>query len=324
MSLILPLILLAIVWAGGLFRTLDVETRFVDKVLLRLVQPNIPQKDKWQAQYRGKHFNNLLALSSVNIEPEIIDRPTHIIWPETATPFVLDGNDPALRIIAQIIPPKGALLTGAPRKTVVDNTTVNVWNSLHVVDSNAKIVATYNKSHLVPFGEYIPFRKYLDNFTSLIKLTRGRIDFSSGSGRRTISVPGAPPVSPLICYEVIFSGKVVSDRKKGATKPEWLLNITNDAWFGVSSGPYQHLAAAQLRAVEEGLPLVRVANTGISAVIDGFGRIYTASKLNERTYIDSKLPMALKASTIFSKINDFGILLVILLMFILSRFKWFA
>jgi apolipoprotein N-acyltransferase len=117
---------------------------------------------------------------------------------------------------------------------------------------------------------------------------------------------------------------VVSDGKKGATKPEWLLNITNDAWFGVSSGPYQHLAAAQLRAVEEGLPLVRVANTGISAVIDGFGRIYKASKLNERTYIDSKLPMALKASTIFSKINDFGILLVIFIMFILSRFKWFA
>ena len=292
--------------------------------MLRLVQPNIPQKDKWQAQNRGKHFNNLLTLSSLNIEPGIVERPTHIIWPETATPFVLDGNDPALRIISQIIPSKGALLTGSPRRTVVDKTTVNVWNSLHVVDGSAKIVETYNKSHLVPFGEYIPFRRYLDNFTSLTKLTRGRIDFSSGSGKRTLSVPGAPPVSPLICYEVIFSGSVVSNGKNGESKPEWLLNITNDAWFGVSSGPYQHLAAAQLRAVEEGLPLVRVANTGISAVIDGLGRIYRESKLNERTYIDSKLPMSLKEPTIFSKINDAGILLLIVLIFMVSRFKWCA
>ena len=266
----------------------------------------------------------MLTLSSLNIEPGIIERPTHIIWPETATPFVLDGNDPALRVISQIIPSKGALLTGSPRRTVVGKTTVNVWNSLHVVDGRAKIVETYNKSHLVPFGEYIPFRRYLDNFTSLTKLTRGRIDFSSGSGKRTLSVPGAPPVSPLICYEVIFSGSVVSNGKNGALKPEWLLNITNDAWFGVSSGPYQHMAAAQLRAVEEGLPLVRVANTGISAVIDGFGRIYRESKLNERTYIDSKLPMSLKEPTIFSKINDVGILLLIVLIFLLSRFKWCA
>ena len=123
---------------------------------------------------------------------------------------------------------------------------------------------------------------------------------------------------------VIFSGAAVSAVKKGEPQPEWLLNITNDAWFGVSSGPYQHLAAAQLRAVEEGLPLVRVANTGISAVIDGFGRIYKASNLNERTYIDSPLPMPLVIPTIFSKIKVVGIFPLIFLILILSRFRCFV
>jgi apolipoprotein N-acyltransferase len=324
MSLILPLVLLAIIWAGGSWRMLGVETKFVNDVLLRLVQPNILQKNKWKVQFKEKNFNNLLALSSADIKPGRVKQPTHIIWPETATPFILDGNDPALRVIAQVISPKGALLTGSPRRTGENRTTAKLWNSLHVVSPNARIIATYDKFRLVPFGEYIPLRRYFDNFASLTKITGGRIDFSSGPGQRTISVPGAPPVSPLICYEVIFSGGAVSAGKKDTPQPEWLLNITNDAWFGVSTGPYQHLAAAQLRAVEEGLPLVRVANTGISAVIDGFGRIYTASNLNERTYIDSPLPRPLMTPTIFSKIKVAGIFPLIFLIFILSRFRCFV
>jgi apolipoprotein N-acyltransferase len=323
MSLILPLVLIAIIWAAGSWRMAGVETKFVSDVLLRLVQPNILQKDKWKAQFRGKNFNNLLTLSSAIIKPDTVERPTHIIWPETATPFILDGNDPALRVIAQIIPPKGALLTGSPRRTGKNSTTARLWNSLHVVDSSARILATYDKFHLVPFGEYIPLRRYLDNFAPLSNITGGRIDFSGGPGQRTISIPGAPPVSPLICYEVIFSGAVVSASKEGNLQPEWLLNITNDAWFGVSSGPYQHLAAAQLRAVEEGLPLVRVANTGISAVIDGFGRIYKMSNLNERTFIDSRLPTPVITPTIFSKIKVVGIFPLIFLILILSRFRCF-
>ncbi len=324
MSLSLFLAVLALIWAGGFWRMLDVKTRFVNDVLLRLVQPNIPQKDKWKPQLTGKNFNNLLTLSTGAKELRKVEQPTHIIWPETATPFILDGNNSALRVIAQIIPPNGALLTGSPRRSEKNKNTAELWNSLHIVGSNAKIIATYDKSHLVPFGEYVPLRRYLNNFAPLMKLTGGRIDFSSGSGPRTISLPGAPPVSPLICYEVIFSGAVVSEGKNGMVQPEWLLNITNDAWFGVSSGPYQHLAAAQLRAVEEGLPLIRVANTGISAVIDGFGRIHEASSLNERTYIDSRLPMALKTPTFFSKIKVVGIFPLIFIIFILSRFRWLA
>jgi len=229
-----------------------------------------------------------------------------------------------LRVIAQIIPSKGALLTGSPRRTSINKATTKLWNSLHIVGPDAKILATYDKFHLVPFGEYVPFRKYLNNFLPLIKLTEGRVDFSSGPGQRTITVPGAPRVSPLICYEVIFSGAVTSSDKKDMPQPEWLLNITNDAWFGVSSGPYQHLAAAQLRAVEEGLPLVRVANTGISAVIDGYGRIQKASNLNERTYIDAPLPMPLKTPTVFSKTKAAGVLLFVFLLIIFSRFRWFT
>jgi len=323
MSLILPLVLLAIIWAGGSWRMLGVETKFVNDVLLRLVQPNILQKDKWKPQFREKNFNNLLTLSSAAQVPGRVKQPTHIIWPETATPFILDGNDQALRIIAQTISPKGALLTGSPRRTGKNRATAKLWNSLHVISPNAKIIATYDKFHLVPFGEYIPFRRHFEALAPFTNIIGGRTDFSSGSGQRTISVPGAPPVSPLICYEVIFSGAVVSVDKKGI-QPEWLLNITNDAWFGVSSGPYQHLAAAQLRAVEEGLPLVRVANTGISAVIDGFGRIYKASNLNERTYIDSPLPMPLVIPTIFSKIKVVGIFPLIFLILILSRFRCFV
>ena len=324
MGLSLPLILLAIIWAGGFWRLLDVKTKFVDNVVLRLVQPNILQKDKWKAHFRGKHLNNLLALSSAPLKSAKSGRPTHIVWPETATPFVLDGNDSALRVIAQIIPPKGALLTGSPRRTSINKTTTKLWNSLHIVGPDAKILATYDKFHLVPFGEYIPLRKYLNNFLPLIKLTEGRVDFSSGPGQRTITVPGAPRVSPLICYEVIFSGAVTPSGTKGMPRPEWLLNITNDAWFGVSSGPFQHLAAAQLRAVEEGLPLVRVANTGISAVIDGYGRIRKASNLNERTYVDAPLPMPLETPTIFSRTKEAGVFLFILLLIIFSRFRWFA
>jgi apolipoprotein N-acyltransferase len=324
MSLILPLVLLVIIWAGGSWRMHGVEIKFVNDVLLRLVQPNILQKDKWKTQFKEKHFNNLLTLSSADIVLGRVKQPTHIIWPETATPFILDGNDPALRSIARIISPKGALLTGSPRRTGKNRTTAKLWNSLHVVSSDARITATYDKFHLVPFGEYVPFRGYLDTFASLANITGGRTDFSSGPGQRTISVPGAPPVSPLICYEVIFSGAAVSAGKKGKPQPEWLLNITNDAWFGASSGPYQHLAAAQLRAVEEGLPLVRVANTGISAVIDGFGRIYKASNLNERTYIDSPLPKPLITPTIFSKIGIVVIFPLIFLILILSRFRCFV
>jgi apolipoprotein N-acyltransferase len=186
-----------------------------------------------------------------------------------------------------------------------------------VVTPDAKITATSDKFHLVPFGEYVPFRKYV-NFA---KLTAGRTDFSSGPGQQSVPVPGAPPVSPLICYEAIFSGAAIPPHKVGQSRPGWILNITNDAWFGTSSGPYQHLAATRLRAVEEGMPLVRVANTGISAVVDGYKRILKKTRLNERTFLDSPLPVALSSNTLFSRIGGWGLLALLLGFLLISRLR---
>jgi apolipoprotein N-acyltransferase len=320
-SVSISLVILFIVWAGGYLRLFGDEPRFVNNVVMRLVQPNIRQKDKWIKELRGKHLNNLIELSTASLKVGSSERPTHIIWPETATPFFLEENKSVLRRLSQIIPPEGALITGSPRRKIIKKNTIKLWNSLHVVNHDGEILSTYDKSHLVPFGEYIPLRKYLDGFFSFVKLTKGRIDFSNGSGHKTIMVPSAPPVSPLICYEVIFSGQVTSGAIRDVPAPGWLLNITNDAWFGISSGPYQHLATAQLRAVEEGLPLVRVANTGISAVIDGYGRVQKASTLNQRTYIDSQLPAPLKSSTIYSKLGIAGVGLLMIGLIVLSRFR---
>jgi len=134
-----------------------------------------------------------------------------------------------------------------------------------VLDKRGTIIATYDKAHLVPFGEYMPLR----NVLPMDVIAPGLGDLSAGPGPRTLTLPGLPPVGPLVCYEAIFPGAVI-DR---TNRPQWLLNVTNDAWYGVSSGPFQHLAIVRVRAVEEGLPLVRAANNGVSAVIDPYGRI---------------------------------------------------
>jgi apolipoprotein N-acyltransferase len=182
---------------------------------------------------------------------------------------------------------------------------VEIWNSLQALNHQGEIVATYDKAHLVPFGEYVPLRGILP----LAKITAGGINFTAGKGAATVDLPGLPPASPLICYEVIFPGEVV-DR---ANRPSWLLNLTNDGWFGLSAGPYQHLAAARLRAVEEGLPLVRAANTGISAVVDPYGRVIGEIPLGTQGVLDSTLPLALSPSAPFAAIGLAAPLLLLLI-----------
>jgi apolipoprotein N-acyltransferase len=168
----------------------------------------------------------------------------------------------------------------------------------------------------VPFGEYVP----LAGILPMNKITPGTMGFDQGPGPRTLDLPGLPPVSPLICYEVIFPGAVI-DR---AHRPEWLLNITNDAWYGESSGPYQHFAIARARAVEEGLPLVRAANNGISGVIDGYGRVRARLGLDYVGVLDEPLPRAL-APTLYEQFRDGAALTIALLLLaaagILSRFN---
>ena len=272
---------------------------------LRLVQPNVPQSLKWDPAQREANLAKTLALSrSAGFESR-----THVIWPETAVPFVItDFNNvgPALREgLASAVPPGGLLLTGAPRAERDAEGRLVLWNSLHALDPAGAIVATYDKFHLVPFGEYVPLRSIL----KIAKVTVGNVDFSPGPGLRTLALPGLPDVSPLICYEAIFPAQVVAP----GTRPAWLLNITNDAWFGISSGPYQHFTAARFRAVEEGLPLVRAANNGISAVVDSYGRIEARLELGATGVVDAALPPALP-STLYSRFGD-GVLAVLVLAF---------
>jgi len=295
--LVLAFAILGVVWAGGQARLAGASEKTVPGVQLRLVQPSIPQALKWKPDLRLGHVQKQLEMSRASSRGA--PTPTHIIWAETAVPFVLSRAPGLIRALAGAAPPGGLIITGAPRATPPGVNPERVWNSLQAIDSKGRIRATYDKFHLVPFGEYIPLRGLLPSGL-FQKLTAGRQDFSSGPGLRTLELPGLPPVSPLICYEVIFPGQVV-DRKN---RPQWILNLTNDAWFGRTAGPYQHFAAARLRAVEEGLPLVRVANTGISGVIDGYGRIVGQLELGQVGVLDSPLPAALAVRTPFSRYGN--------------------
>jgi apolipoprotein N-acyltransferase len=275
------LVLLVLLGLGGAVRLAGADGAMVPNVRLRLVQPAIPQTLKWDPAERESNFRRLLALSASSGA----DRVTDVIWPEAAATYLLNRDAAHREAIASVAPHDGLVITGSLRGDAPPAPVQQLWNSLDAIDSQGEIVASFDKYHLVPFGEYMPFAAILP----LKKLTAGSIDFSAGPGPRTIDLPGLPPVGPMICYEVIFPGGVVDP----ARRPAWLLNVTNDAWFGFSSGPFQHFAIARTRAIEEGLPLVRAANNGISGVIDGYGRVVRRLGLDDVGVLDSTLPAAL-------------------------------
>ena len=277
----------------------------VEGVALRLVQPSIEQAEKWHPELRQQHVVDQMRLT---IGPGF-DAVSHVIWAETAVPYVLNQEPELRRALARVVPPDGLLITGAPREAR-EASGPRLWNSLFALDPTGTSVATYDKVKLVPFGEFVPLRSIL----GLAKLTQGRVDFSPGERRETLALSGLPPFSALICYEVIYPGEVV-DRER---PPAWLLTITNDAWFGRSTGPYQHFASARVRAVEEGLPVVRVANTGISAVVDSYGRIVTRLGLDEVGTIDAGLPKTAVDRTVFAKLGNWTVLILCLLAVISS------
>jgi apolipoprotein N-acyltransferase len=279
--------LIAVMALAGAWRLQDAQTPDVEGVRLRLIQPNIAQHLKWKPELRTRHVQRQLEMSR---QPAAAGAaPTHVIWAETSVPFNLAGDPPLQRVLGGGVPEGGLLIAGAPRADGQPGATRRLWNSAHALNADGEIVATYDKQHLVPFGEYVPFRSIL----KFSKLTEGRLDFAFGEGPRIIDLPGLPPASVLICYEVIFPDEVPGRDGTGGGRPGWLLNLTNDAWFGVTSGPHQHQAAARLRAVEQGLPLVRAANTGISAVVDAYGRVRGELALATAGVLDSGLPAAL-------------------------------
>lgn len=267
--------------AGGAARLPRGPAPTQPEVKLRLVQPAIPQSLKWDPIARRDNLYEQVLLS----RSPGWEQATHVIWSETAATWPIDGADDAIvrNLVVQAAPPGGWLITGAPRQSP-QGAPLQIWNSVVALSDAGAIGAIYDKAHLVPFGEYVPFAGLLP----VAKLTHGRVDFSAGPGIETERLPHTPAYSPLVCYEVIFPGAVAA-----ADRPDWLLNVTNDAWFGLSAGPQQHFASAVLRAVEEGLPLARAANTGISAVVDPYGRTVARLDLGGRGVLDAPLPQPL-------------------------------
>lgn len=275
------LALLALLWLAGaarLGRDWDIADQSVH---VRVVQGNIAQDLKWDDARRADWLRRHLDLT---VRPGGSAVPDVVIWPETAVPYQLERDATARGALAAVAPAGGYVLAGGNRYNL-DRDPPTANNSLFAIDGHARIVGRYDKVDLVPFGEFLPMRGLM-SLIGLRKITEGSIDFVPGPGRRTLTLPGLPPFSPLICYEAIFPGAAAL----AEPRPAWLLNVTNDAWFGRSSGPYQHLAMARLRAIEEGLPLIRAANTGISAVVDAFGRVRARLPLGEAGLIDATLP----------------------------------
>ncbi|CCJ06357.1 apolipoprotein N-acyltransferase [Methylocystis sp. SC2] len=282
-----------LMFAYGVFRLGANMTEYVDGVTLRLMQPNLPQDAKFRPENGAKILHHYLALSerATSARTSGLADVTHLVWPESAFPYVISRHPEALAAIARALK-GGVLLTGAARAENDGDGRSRIFNSIEALKGES-IVAFYDKVHLVPFGEYLPLEDALRPL-GINHLVPGIWD--RGAGPRLLVAPGLPPIAPLICYEAIFPGEAI---ERGAQRPRLFLNLTNDGWFGRTTGPYQHLAQARLRAIEEGLPMIRVANTGVSAIIDAYGRILQSLPLGEEGLIDGRLPRE-AAPTVFA------------------------
>lgn len=279
----------------------------VPGVHLRIMQPDIPH-ETWGLEKADAIMQRYVDLSGEGKGAAGLKGVTHLIWPESPFPFLLTERPSALAAIADLLPSGTTLITGAARAEFPPGGgRPPIYNAVYVIDGSGEILDAYNKVHLVPFGEYIPFAWLLRRLglRQLITLPGG---FTAGAQRQTLTVPGAPPAAPLICYEIIFPGAVLPP----GPRPGWLVNVTDDSWFGDTPGPDQHFLQARVRAVEEGLPLVRAANSGISAIVDGHGRVIASLGLGHSGVVDGDLPVALPP-TPYARFGDliFALLLVL-------------
>lgn len=298
-ALTLPLAL-AVSIGAGMLRLSQASEATVPGVQLRLVQPSVPQTLKWRDDLRRKHLQQHVDLS---LTPAAV-APTHIVWPETAIPYLIDEAPDLRQALGRLVPAGGALIAGGIRRSFDQSQQLTLYNSLFALDQTGQIAARYDKQHLVPFGEYLPFRSWLQ-LLGLDKLAVGAVDFSNGGKAAALAMPGLGQVRALICYEAIFPAEIATGE---AARPDLLLNVTNDAWFGRSSGPYQHFAAARFRSVEQGLPLVRAANNGVSAIVDSYGRVVARLDLNAVGVVDGPLPAPAARRPFYAWLGDLPVL----------------
>ncbi|NTF85912.1 apolipoprotein N-acyltransferase [Agrobacterium rhizogenes] len=253
--------------------------------VVRIVQPAIDQEAKMDtAADRNAIFDKHLSLS---VQPPVNGgkRPDIIVWPETAIPFILTDNQDALTRIADQLDDDQILITGAVRvEDMGPGVEPRYYNSVYVIDGRGQIIGASDKTHLVPFGEYVPFENILGylGIENVVELPGG---FSAAASRQLLALPDGIKLYPLICYEIIFPNEMTPEIRQA----DAILNVTNDAWFGDTPGPYQHFLQARVRAVEQGLPLIRSANTGVSAYVDAHGRLISGIDFNEQGFVDSTL-----------------------------------
>lgn len=267
---------------------------------VRLVQPNAAQRDKWNPEQIPVFFDRHLRLTSA-LPLDAGPAPDLVLWSETAIPWVLDRAGTALSQIAQA-GGKATVALGVQRRDAQ-----NYYNSMIVLGPQGAVAQTYDKHHLVPFGEYMPFAGLMTRIGVFGLAQRAQAGYAAGPGPTLLDFGPLGKALPLICYEAVFAHGV----NAAPERPDFLVQITNDAWFGKAAGPRQHLAQARMRAIEQGLPLARSANTGISAMIDPYGRVLNALPLNQSGFVDARLPAPL-APTLYSRTGDLPVLLVLL------------
>ncbi len=281
---------------------------------VRLIQPNAPQHQKWDPEWQPVFFRRSLDFTRAKA-----DLPVDlVIWPETSIPYRFENNIADLEVLSNYAGPNAHIIAGIQRVELNPQTQdKQYFNSSIHLDPRGGLLSTYDKSHLVPFGEYVPFSEYL-SVLGLRGLAQTIGGFSTGEGMRVIKAQGLPSYMPMICYEAIFPMAINNHPKR----PEFLLHMTNDAWFGDFVGPYQHLVQVQFRAIEQGLPVARSANTGVSAMIDPYGRVIHQLELNEMGFLDANLPKPL-TPTIYAQYGEFSVLIFLLLLGLGAKYVTF-
>lgn len=297
LAVIIPLILCGCGYCYGKEKLANYSSE-ESEVVVRLVQPAIPQTLKWNPALLEENLNQYIKLSQLPADKKL----DFIIWGETAFPYSLQHDMYHRLQLKYAIPQDGFLVTGGIRYGLDGNGQYSVYNSMFVVNENADLLDYYDKSHLVPFGEYVPLREFLPDWLQPIASQIG--NFSSGNGFRAIEVLDKPKFGGLICYEVIFPHQITNPNDR----PQWIVNLTNDGWYGDSAGPYQHLVSARMRAVEEGITIVRVAGSGISALIAPTGVVIRQIPLGEAGVLDVSLPKDMSFNTVYAKYGNIIIL----------------